>query len=123
MVVERCISAEWACSSLCTKSTGRQAVVREFPRDPRRIFLLQRQRFVVSSRLMEEARPSDRELSIGQRESDLKVQFEQVHIALQQLRQTQESMHGLETRFADMTRDCAAILERWANGTTSSGAC
>jgi Anti-sigma-K factor rskA, C-terminal len=63
---------------------------------------------------MEEARPSDRELSIGQRESDLKVQLEQVHVALQQLRQTQESMHGLETRLADLTRDCAAILERWA---------
>jgi Anti-sigma-K factor rskA, C-terminal len=63
---------------------------------------------------MEEARPSDRELSIGQRESDLKVQLEQVHVALQQLRQSQESMHGLETRLADLTRDCAAILERWA---------
>ena len=52
---------------------------------------------------MEEARPSDRELSINQRESDLKIQLEQVHVALQQLRQSQESMHGLETRLADMT--------------------
>ena len=63
---------------------------------------------------MEEARPSDRELSINQRESDLKIQLEQVHVALQQLRQSQESMHGLETRLADMTRDCASILDRWA---------
>jgi hypothetical protein len=63
---------------------------------------------------MEEARPSDRELSIDQRESDLKIQLEHVHVALQQLRQTQESMHGLETRLADMTRDCAGILDRWA---------
>ena len=63
---------------------------------------------------MEEAGSSDRELSIGQRESDLTVQLEQVHIALQQLRQTQETMHGLETRLEYMTRDCAGILERWA---------
>jgi hypothetical protein len=63
---------------------------------------------------MEEARPSDREQSIGQRESDLRLQLEHVHVALQQLRQTQESMQGLETRLADMTRDCAGILDRWA---------
>lgn len=63
---------------------------------------------------MEEARPSDRERSIDQRESDLKVQLEHVHVALQQLRQTQESMHGLEARLAEMTRDCASILDRWA---------
>jgi hypothetical protein len=63
---------------------------------------------------MEEARPSDRELSIEQRESDLKLQFEQVNVALQQLRLTQESMHGLESRLAEMTRDCAGILDRWA---------
>ena len=63
---------------------------------------------------MEEARPSDREQSIEQRESDLRLQLEHVHVALQQLRQTQESMHGLETRLADMTRDCAGILDRWA---------
>jgi hypothetical protein len=63
---------------------------------------------------MEEARSSDRELSIDQRQSDLRIQLEQVHVALQQLRQSQESMHGLETRLADMTRDCASILDRWA---------
>ncbi len=68
----------------------------------------------VSSEAMEEARPSDREQSIEQRESDLRLQLEHVHVALQQLRQTQESMHGLETRLADMTRDCAGILDRWA---------
>ena len=63
---------------------------------------------------MEEARPSDRDLSIEQRESDLKLQFEQVHVALQQLRHTQESLQGLESRLADMTRDCSGILDRWA---------
>jgi hypothetical protein len=63
---------------------------------------------------MEEVRPSGRELSLDRRESDLKLQLEQVHVALQQLRQTQESMHGLETRLTDMTRDCAEILDRWA---------
>jgi hypothetical protein len=63
---------------------------------------------------MEEVRPSDRELSIEQRESDLKIQLEQVHVALQHLRQMQESMHGLEIRLGDMTRDCATILDRWA---------
>jgi hypothetical protein len=48
------------------------------------------------------------------RASDLQLQVEQVNIALRQLKQTQESLAGLETRLGDMTRDCAGILERWA---------
>lgn len=48
------------------------------------------------------------------RASDLQLQVEQVNIALRQLKQTQESLAGLETRLGDMTRECAGILERWA---------
>jgi hypothetical protein len=49
------------------------------------------------------------------RASDLQLQVEQVNIALRQLKQTQESLAGLETRLGDMTRECAGILERWAH--------
>jgi hypothetical protein len=48
------------------------------------------------------------------RASDLQLQVEQVNIALRQLKQSQESLAGLETRLGDMTRECAGILERWA---------
>ena len=48
------------------------------------------------------------------RASDLQVQVEQVNVALRQLKQTQESLAGLESRLADMTRECSGILERWA---------
>jgi hypothetical protein len=48
------------------------------------------------------------------RASDLQLQVEQVNVALRQLKQTQESLSGLETRLADMTRECTGILERWA---------
>jgi hypothetical protein len=48
------------------------------------------------------------------RAADLQLQVEQVNVALRQLRQTQESLSGLETRLADMTRECSGILERWA---------
>ena len=48
------------------------------------------------------------------RASDLQIQVEQVNLALRQLRQTQDSLNGLETRLADMTRECAGILDRWA---------
>ena len=48
------------------------------------------------------------------RASDLQIQVEQVNLALRQLRQTQESLNGLETRLGEMTRDCAGILDRWA---------
>lgn len=63
-----------------------------------------RDRFVVSSRAMEET----------PRASDLQVQVEQVNLALRQLRHTQESLSGLETRLGEMTRECAGILDRWA---------
>lgn len=48
------------------------------------------------------------------RASDLQIQVEQVNLALRQLRQTQESFDGLETRLGEMTRECAGILDRWA---------
>ncbi len=48
------------------------------------------------------------------RASDLQIQVEQVNLALRQLRQTQESLNGLESRLGDMTRECAGILDRWA---------
>ena len=48
------------------------------------------------------------------RASDLQIQVEQVNLALRQLRQTQESLNGLETRLGEMTRECAGILDRWA---------
>lgn len=48
------------------------------------------------------------------RASDLQIQVEQVNLALRQLRQTQESLNGLETRLGEMTRECADILDRWA---------
>jgi hypothetical protein len=63
---------------------------------------------------MDEARPSDRERSIEPRASDLHVQIEQVSVALQQLRHTQDSLNALEARLAEMTRDCASILDGWA---------
>ena len=48
------------------------------------------------------------------RASDLQIQVEQVNLALRQLRQTQESLNGLETRLGEMSRECADILDRWA---------
>ena len=48
------------------------------------------------------------------RASDLQIHVEQVTLALRQLRHTQETLTGLETRLADMTRECAGILDRWA---------
>ena len=48
------------------------------------------------------------------RASDLQIQVEQVNLALRQLRHTQESLSGLETRLGEMTRECAGILDRWA---------
>ena len=64
---------------------------------------------------MDEARSADREASTEPRPSELHLQFEQVSVALQQLRHTQDSLQDLEKRLSDMTRECAAILERWAN--------
>ncbi len=48
------------------------------------------------------------------RASDLHIQVEQVNLALRQLRHTQESLSGLESRLGEMTRECAGILDRWA---------
>jgi hypothetical protein len=48
------------------------------------------------------------------RASDLQVQFEHVALALQQLRHTHDNLQEMESRLADMTRDCAGILDRWA---------
>jgi hypothetical protein len=64
---------------------------------------------------MDEGRSADHEVSSEPRPSELHLQFEQVSVALQQLRHTQESLHDLETRLAEMTRECASILERWAS--------
>jgi hypothetical protein len=71
--------------------------------------------FVVSCGRMDEARSADREASTEPRPSELHLQFEHVSVALQQLRHTQDSLQDLEKRLSDMTRECAAILERWAN--------
>ncbi len=64
---------------------------------------------------MDEARSADREASTEPRPSELHLQIAQVSVALQQLRHTQDSLQDLEKRLSDMTRECAAILERWAN--------
>jgi anti-sigma-K factor RskA len=64
---------------------------------------------------MDEARSADREASTEPRPSELHLQFEQVSVALQHLRHTQDSLQDLEKRLSDMTRECAAILERWAS--------
>jgi hypothetical protein len=63
---------------------------------------------------MDEARQPDREPTIEPRASDLQIQIEQVSVALQQLRHTQESLNSLESKLTDMTRECAGILDGWA---------
>ena len=63
---------------------------------------------------MDEARPTDRERSLEPRATDLHVQIEQVSVALQQLRHTQQSLSTIEARLSEMTRECAAILDGWA---------
>jgi hypothetical protein len=63
---------------------------------------------------MDEARPTDRERSLEPRATDLHVQIEQVSVALQQLRHTQQSLSTIEARLSEMTRDCGAILDGWA---------
>jgi Anti-sigma-K factor rskA len=71
-------------------------------------------KIVVLSPSMDEARPTDRERSLEPRATDLHVQIEQVSVALQQLRHTQQSLNTIEVRLSEMTRDCAAILDGWA---------
>jgi len=70
-----------------------------------------------------EVRRHDRELAIesdhadAQRtdapRADAPLQAEQVTLALEQLRQTQNSLKTAEQRLGDLTRDCAAILANW----------
>ena len=63
---------------------------------------------------MEEARTGARDVPVDRRASDLELQLEQVQLTLHQLRQTHGSLHEMETRLGDMTRECADILDRWA---------
>jgi hypothetical protein len=62
---------------------------------------------------MDQARPPDNDRSIGQRASDLQLQVEHVSLALQQLRQTQDSLRDMEQRLQTMTEECSRILEQW----------
>lgn len=62
---------------------------------------------------MEEGRPPRRDWSEPP-PADLQLQFEQVSLALEQLRQTHDRLHAMEGRLADMTTECAGILDRWA---------
>jgi hypothetical protein len=62
---------------------------------------------------MEEGRLPRRDRS-EQPPADLQLQFEQVSLALQQLRQTHDRLHDMEERLAGMTTECAGILDRWA---------
>lgn len=55
-----------------------------------------------------------RDPSLEQRTSDLQVQIEQLNVALEQVRQSHQSIQQLESRLADMTSECAGILDRWA---------
>jgi hypothetical protein len=63
---------------------------------------------------MDEVRTTPGELPAEGRAPDLRLQFEQVSIALQQLRQTHGSLHEMESRLAELTRECETILDRWA---------
>ncbi len=63
---------------------------------------------------MDEARPPQASLPASARAPELQLQFEQVNVALQQLRQTHDKLHDMESRLAHMTTECADILDRWA---------
>ena len=63
---------------------------------------------------MEEGRTGARDVPVDRRASELELQLEQVQLTLQQLRQTHGSLQDMETRLADMTRECSGILDRWA---------
>jgi Anti-sigma-K factor rskA len=56
--------------------------------------------------------PPDSEAASPDR--DTPVHAEQVSLSLQQIKQTQQHLEEMETRLADLTRDCAAILEQWS---------
>ncbi len=45
---------------------------------------------------------------------DTPVHAEQLSLSLQQIKQTQQHLAEMETRLADLTRDCAQILEQWS---------
>jgi hypothetical protein len=62
---------------------------------------------------MDEPRPQA-SLPASARAPELQLQFEQVNVALQQLRQTHDKLHDMESRLAHMTTECADILDRWA---------
>jgi hypothetical protein len=57
---------------------------------------------------------SQRDPALEQRTSELQLQIEQVSVALQQLRQTHDTLQQMETRLGEMTTECAGILDRWA---------
>src|SRR5687767_4009283 len=57
---------------------------------------------------------SQRDPSLEQRTSELQVQIEQVSVALQQIRHTHDTLQQMEGRLAEMTSECAGILDRWA---------
>jgi hypothetical protein len=52
--------------------------------------------------------------SRDERASELDLRLEQITVALQQMRNTNQSLHELEERLTGMTADCAGILEKWA---------
>jgi hypothetical protein len=63
---------------------------------------------------MDEARQPQASLPASARAPELELQFEQVNVALNQLRQTHDKLHDMESRLAHMTTECADILDRWA---------
>jgi hypothetical protein len=63
---------------------------------------------------MENAVTSQPTSSRDERASELDLRLEQITAALQQMRNTNQSLHQLEERLTSMTADCAGILEKWA---------
>lgn len=59
-----------------------------------------------------EVRSHDRELASGP-DGQSPLHLEQVNLALQQIRQTQEHLQEMEARLAELTRGCASVLEQW----------
>jgi hypothetical protein len=74
---------------------------------------LRRETFVVSCAHMTTP-TSQRDPALEQRTSELQLQIEQVSVALQQLRQTHDTLQQMESRLGEMTTECAGILDRWA---------
>ena len=69
---------------------------------------------------MEEARlpnaplPAPAPTDLKPASPSLHIQVEHVNVTLEQMRLTQSRLQDLETRLADMTGECAGILDRWA---------